>query len=178
MTPREAWDAAIEAAAKAALRVLIPEDCSAAEAHGRMASSMAAAEAIRSLTPPDEVTAIATISDLERTAYTRGWVEREMALLEDEARILLPPDEADREAVARAIAEADAAAKGATASAHHRYLADAAIAALQSLGWGPGAKEMLEALRKAHIAIATWSPDPTEPLDEIEAAIAAAEHTP
>ena len=36
------------------------------------------------------------------------------------------------------------------------------------------APEMLAALKKARVAIATHSPDPTEPLEEIDAAIAKA----
>ena len=35
--------------------------------------------------------------------------------------------------------------------------------------------DLLEALKKARVAIATWSPDPTEPLEEIDAVIANAE---
>lgn len=34
-------------------------------------------------------------------------------------------------------------------------------------------RKMEEALRKARVAIATWSPDPTEPLEEIDAALKA-----
>jgi hypothetical protein len=37
------------------------------------------------------------------------------------------------------------------------------------------APDMYEALKKARVAIATWSPAPDEPLQEIDAAIAKAE---
>ena len=47
------WTEAIEAAAKVARTVVIPEDCSAVEAHGRMMASLEAAQAIRALRRPE-----------------------------------------------------------------------------------------------------------------------------